>query len=211
MLRCDVVVVGAGRTLRTADLGLDAIGVALGDKGQIRVDEHCRAADGLGAIGDVTAIMPFTHVAKYQARIAVDTILGRLRAASYQGIPRVVFTDPEVAAVGLTGVQADRQDLTHFDSVELDLTAALARPWTYEQYPRAPLGLLADTDQGTLLGAWAVAPMAGEWIHQAALATRTRTRTGIEVLLDQVAQFLAYSEGFLAALEELVLNPAQRG
>jgi hypothetical protein len=57
--------------------------------------------------------------------------------------------------------------------------------------------------------------MAGEWIHQAALATRTRTRTrtrtGIEVLLDQVAQFLAYSEGFLAALEELVLNPAQRG
>jgi hypothetical protein len=53
--------------------------------------------------------------------------------------------------------------------------------------------------------------MAGEWIHQAALAKRTRTRTGIEVLLDQVAQFLAYSEGFLAALEELVLNPAQRG
>ena len=110
VLRCDVVVVGAGRTPRTADLGLDT-GVALGDKGQIRVDEHCQAADGLWAIGDVTAIMPFTHVAKYQARIAVDTILGHRCAASYRGIPRVVFTDPEVAAVGLTRVQTDRQDL----------------------------------------------------------------------------------------------------
>src|SRR6185437_11476272 len=93
---------------------------------QIRVDEHCRAADGLGAIGDVTAIMPFTHVAKYQARIAVDTILGRLRAASYQGIPRVVFTDPEVAAVGLTGVQADRQDL--HTSTLLSSTSPLRLP-----------------------------------------------------------------------------------
>jgi dihydrolipoamide dehydrogenase len=63
------------------------------------------------------------------------------------------------------------------------------------------LGLLVDTDQGILLGAWAVAPMAGEWIHQAALAVRTRT--AIEVLLDQVAQFPTYSEGFLAALEKL--------
>ena len=109
--RCDVVVVGTGRTPRTADLGLDTIGVTLGDKGQIRVDEHCQAADGLWAIGDVTAIMPFSHVAKYQARIATDTILGRPRAASYQGIPRVVFTDPEVAAVGLTRAQPDRQGL----------------------------------------------------------------------------------------------------
>ena len=190
--RCDVVVVGTGRTPRTADLGLDTIGVTLGDKGQIRVDEHCQAADGLWAIGDVTAIMPFSHVAKYQARIATDTILGRPRAASYQGIPRVVFTDPEVAAVGLTRAQPDRQGL-RISAVELDLNAALARPWTYEQDPRSHLGLLADTDQGVLLGAWAVAPMAGEWIHQAALAIRTRI--AIEVLLDQVAQFPTYSEG----------------
>ena len=148
--------------------------------------------------------MPFTHVAKYQARIAADTILGRPRAASYQGIPRVVFTDPEIAAVGLTHAQADRQGL-RTSAVELDLTAALARPWTYEQNPRGHLGLLADTDRGVLLGAWAVAPMAGEWIHQAALAIRIRT--AIEVLLDQVAQFPTYSEGFLAALEELALTP----
>jgi pyruvate/2-oxoglutarate dehydrogenase complex dihydrolipoamide dehydrogenase (E3) component len=50
--------------------------------------------------------MPFTHVGMYQARVAADTILGRPRAANYEGIPRVVFGDPEIAAVGLTAEQA---------------------------------------------------------------------------------------------------------
>jgi pyruvate/2-oxoglutarate dehydrogenase complex dihydrolipoamide dehydrogenase (E3) component len=201
-LHCDVVVVGAGRRPRTTKLGLDTIGVTLGSKGQIPVDEHCRAADGVWAIGDVTAVMPFTHVAKYQARIATDALLGRPRPATYEGIPRVVFTDPEVAAVGLTQAQADQQG-RHTATVELDLAAALARPWTYEQNPCGHLGLLADTDHGVLLGAWAVAPMAGEWIHHAALAIRTRTP--IDVLLDQVAQFPTYTEGYLAALDKLNL------
>ncbi len=206
-LRCDVVVVGAGRRPRTAELGLDAIGVTLGDNGEIRVDEYCRAAEGLWAIGDVTAIMPFTHVAKYQARIATDAILGRPRAASYHGIPRVVFTDPEVAAVGLTHAQAQQQGL-RTTSVELNLANAIARPWTYEQNPQGHLGLLADADQRVLLGAWALAPMAGEWIHQAALAIRTRTP--LDILLDQVAQFPTYSEGFLAALDKLDHNATRR-
>lgn len=199
-LRCDVVVVGAGRTPRTADLGLDTVGVTLGEKGEIVIDEHCRAAERVWAIGDVTAVMPFTHVAKYQARIATDAILGRPHPATYHGIPRVVFTDPEVAAVGLTHAQATARGIA-VATVELDLADAIARPWTYEQNPAGHLGLLADRDKGVLLGAWAVAPMAGEWIHQAALAIRTHIP--IEVLLDQVAQFPTYSEAFHAALEQL--------
>lgn len=86
---------------------------------------------------------------------------------------------------------------------EIDLAEAIARPWTYERDPRGHLGLLADTDGGVLLGAWAVAPQAGEWIHQASLAIRAGIP--IEVLLDQVAQFPTYSEGYLAALEALDL------
>ena len=202
-LRCDVVVVGAGRRPRTAGLGLDTVGVSLGDNGEIIVDEHCRAAAGVWAIGDVTAIMAFTHVAMYQGRIVADAILGRPHPATYEGIPRVVFTDPEVAAVGLTPAQAAQQGL-RTTAVELDLAATLARPWTYEQNPHGHLGLLADPDNGVLLGAWAVAPMAGEWIHQAALAIRTRIP--IAVLLDQVAQFPTYSEAFRTALEQLALT-----
>jgi pyruvate/2-oxoglutarate dehydrogenase complex dihydrolipoamide dehydrogenase (E3) component len=197
---CDVIVVGTGRRPRTADLGLQTIGVDLGERGEIPVDERCRVTEGVWAIGDVTGIMPFTHVAKYQARVVADTILGRPRSASYDGIPRVVFTDPEVAAVGLTRRQADEAG-HDVESVELDLAAALARPWTYEQEPEGHLGLLVDTSRRVLLGAWAVAPQAGEWIHEAALAIRTSI--GIDELLDQVAQFPTYSEGFLDALEKL--------
>jgi len=205
-LSCDVVVVGTGRTPRTTDLGVDTAGVTLGQRGEIVVDEHCRAAAGVWAIGDVTATMPFTHVAMYQARIATDAILGRPHPATYHGIPRVVFTDPEVAAVGLTHAQATTQGLS-VTTTELDLAATIARPSTYEQNPTGHLGLLADTHNGVLLGAWAVAPMAGEWIHHAALAIRAQIR--IEVLLDQVAQFPTYSEGFYAAVAQLDLTSAQ--
>jgi len=105
-VRVDVILIGAGRRPRTADLGLQYTGISVDDHGAIPVDESCRAGEGLWAVGDVTAIMPFTHVGMYQARVAADTILGRPRAANYEGIPRVVFGDPEIAAVGLTAEQA---------------------------------------------------------------------------------------------------------
>ncbi|WP_219418489.1 dihydrolipoyl dehydrogenase family protein [Pseudonocardia nigra] len=202
-VRCDVIVVGAGRAPRTADLGLDAIGITAGKRGEIPVDEHCRAADGVWALGDVTAVMPFTHVAMYQARVVADNILGTPRAARYEGIPRVVFADPEIAAVGLTRAQAQNQDLS-VSSAEINLAEAIARPWTYEKDPRGHLGVLADRDRRVLLGAWAVGPQASEWIHTAALAVREQIP--IDRLLDQIAQFPTYNEGYLAALQHLDLS-----
>jgi dihydrolipoamide dehydrogenase len=152
------------------------------------------------AIGDVTGIMPFTHVAKYQGRIAADAILGKPRTASYDGIPRVVFGDPEIAAAGLTKKQADKRGLSTVGT-ELDIADAIARPWTYEQNPRGFLGLLADQNNKTLVGAWAVGPMAGEWIHHASLAIRTKIP--IDTLRDQVAQFPTYNEAYQVALDHL--------
>src|SRR5229473_1463355 len=102
----DVVILGAGRTPRTAGFGLDTTGVQLTGQGGIAVDERCRAGEGLWAVGDVTGVALFTHVAMYQGRVVADNILGRERAASYHGIPRVVFADPEIAATGYTAAQA---------------------------------------------------------------------------------------------------------
>jgi pyruvate/2-oxoglutarate dehydrogenase complex dihydrolipoamide dehydrogenase (E3) component len=201
-VRCDVIVVGTGRTPRAGDLGLDAVGIELGERGEIVVDEHCRAGDGVWALGDVTGVMPFTHVAMYMARVVVDNITGNERTARYDGIPRVIFTDPEVAAVGLTSEQAQQQGLDTA-SAEVDLAKAIARPWTYENNPRGHLGVLADTTRGTLIGAWAVGPQASEWIHTAALAVREQMP--IDRLLDQVAQFPTYNEGWLKGLERLEL------
>jgi pyruvate/2-oxoglutarate dehydrogenase complex dihydrolipoamide dehydrogenase (E3) component len=199
-VRCDVIVVGTGRTPRAGELGLDSVGVELGTRGEVVVDDRCRAGEGVWALGDVTGVMPFTHVAMYMARVIADNILGKDRTARYEGIPRVVFTDPEVAAVGLTSEQAEQQNLATV-SAEVDLSNAIARPWTYEKDPRGHLGVLADTDRRVLLGAWAVGPQASEWIHTAALAVREQIP--LDRLLDSVAQFPTYNEGYLKALQKL--------
>jgi pyruvate/2-oxoglutarate dehydrogenase complex dihydrolipoamide dehydrogenase (E3) component len=201
-VRCDVIIVGTGRTPRTGDLGLETVGIALGKRGEVPVDDRCRAGEGVWALGDVTGVMPFTHVAMYMARVIADNIAGKPRTARYEGVPRVVFADPEVAAVGLTGEQAQQQGLNTMSS-EVDLANAIARPWTYENNPRGHLGLLADADRRVLIGAWAVGPQASEWIHTAALAVREQIP--IERLLDQVAQFPTYNEGWFKGIERLKL------
>ncbi|MGH3793510.1 MAG: dihydrolipoyl dehydrogenase family protein [Pseudonocardiaceae bacterium] len=198
----DVVILGAGRRPRTDGLGLEAVGVGVSSRGALDVDEHCRVADGLWALGDVTGIALFTHVAMYQGRVVADTILGTPRRADYTAIPRVVFAQPEIAAVGLTTTQARDQGID-LATAELNLADSIARPWTYETHPGGTLCLLADRDRRVLVGAWAVAPLAGEWIHQAALAIRARIP--IDTLLDGIAQFPTYSEAYLAALERLHL------
>jgi pyruvate/2-oxoglutarate dehydrogenase complex dihydrolipoamide dehydrogenase (E3) component len=199
----DVIVVGAGRSPRTGELGLETVGVEAGRRG-VRVDDYCQVvgAEGLWAIGDVTGVALFTHVAKYQGRIVADNLLGRPRRASYQGVPRVVFSDPEIAAVGLTEAQARQSEAGHdVVTATVSLPNAISRPWTYERDPRGEVRLVADRGRGVLLGAWAVAPLASEWIHQAALAIRAEVP--IDVLLDGVAQYPTYSEAFLTALEQL--------
>ena len=200
-LTTDVTVLGTGRRPRVSGIGLETIGVEPDDRG-LAVDERCSVIDGIWAIGDVTGIMPFTHVAMYQGRVVADNILGRPRTANYTGIPRVVFADPEVAAVGLHVDQARRRGLDVV-STEVSLPDAIARPWTYEKDPRGNLGLIADRQTGLLVGAWAVAAQASEWIHQAAQAIRAQIP--ISTLRDGVAQFPTYSEAYLKALEQLAV------
>ncbi len=199
----NVVVIAAGRKPRTEGIGLESVGIEPDGKG-LPIDDHCRlnGVPGVWALGDVTGVALFTHVAMYQGRIVADNILGKERRADYRGIPRVVFSDPEVAAAGLTEEQARNAgiDVVAFT---LDVTRAIARPWTYEENPRGILSLIADRERRVLVGAWAVAPLAGEWIHQASQAIRAEIP--IEKLLDSVAQFPTYSEAYLAALERLDL------
>jgi len=192
------IVVAIGRDPRTADLGLETVGIEPGKRG-IEVDEHCRAAEGVYAIGDVTGIAPFTHVASYQARIACADILGKPRPADYKAIPRVVFCDPEVACVGLTSVQAREQGIEAV-TADSDLTAT-DRTETYGRGLSGGFGVIADPRREVLVGAWAVGPLAGEWIHQAVLAVKAEV--ALPVLLDSVSQFPTFSEIFRATLEKL--------
>ncbi len=101
------VVVATGRRPRTKDIGLETVGIEPNPRG-IAIDDRCRAADGVWAIGDVTGVAMFTHVGKYQGRIAATDILGKPAKADYRAVPRVVFTEPELAAVGLSEQAARR-------------------------------------------------------------------------------------------------------
>lgn len=196
----EAVFFATGRSPRAGGLGVARAGASLDGKGGVRVDEHCWAAEGLWAIGDVTGIMPFTHVAKYQGRIVADCILGRERSASYDGIPRVVFASPEIAAVGLTRDAAEGRGIDAA-SIQVNLPETLARPWTYEQDPRGDLGLVVDRHRRIVVGAWAIAPQASEWIHLASLAIRAQIP--LEVLRDMAPQFPSYTEAYLVALDRL--------
>jgi pyruvate/2-oxoglutarate dehydrogenase complex dihydrolipoamide dehydrogenase (E3) component len=201
-LEAERLLIATGRRPRAGGIGLEALGIELDERGGIPIDERCRVTDGVWAVGDVTGVSLFTHVGKYQARIAIDDIAGRDPKADYRSIPRVVFSDPEIAAVGLTSDEAREKGI---DLVEgrADLTR-VARTETYGKDIGGQLGVLADRERRVLVGAWAVGPLASEWIHQAVLAIKTETPIG--VLRDTVAQFPTFSEAYLNAVEKLDLH-----
>jgi pyruvate/2-oxoglutarate dehydrogenase complex dihydrolipoamide dehydrogenase (E3) component len=102
--------------------------------------------------------------------------------------------------VGLTQAEATEPGL-RTQSIELDLAESISRPWSYEENPRGHLSLLLDTERNVLVGAWAISPLAGEWIHPAAMAIRLEIP--LDRRLDQVPQYPSYTEAYLSALEKL--------
>jgi pyruvate/2-oxoglutarate dehydrogenase complex dihydrolipoamide dehydrogenase (E3) component len=199
-LRAQQLIIAVGRRPRSRDIGLETIGVEA-DRHGIPVDRHCRVSENVWAAGDCTGVMLFTHLAKYQARVAMADMRGQPVLADYRAIPRVIFTDPEVAAVGLTQAQADAQGI---DVAEGRISlSSVPRAYTYEQEPRGELSVLVDRRRRVMVGAWAVGPMASEWIHEAVLAIRAEVP--YEVLLDTVAQFPSYAEAYLSALQSAEL------
>ena len=119
-VRAERVILATGRRPRTADLGLETLGIS--PNGGLEIDEHGRAGDRLWALGDVTGAMPFTHVAKHHARVIAANILGGDRRVSLRGVPRVVFSDPELAAAA----PVEEEDETEADPADTTADAAPA-------------------------------------------------------------------------------------
>jgi len=188
------LLVATGRRPNTEELGLEQLGVTIGPRG-IAVDERLRAADAVWAIGDVNGVALFTHVGKYQARVAAADIAGHPARADYRAIPAGIFTDPEVATVGRTdgdGLVSARWELT-----------ATPRLSTYERPKRDGfVRLFADPGERVLVGAVAVGPQAAEWLGQLTLAVRSATP--VDVLVDTIQPYPTFSEGIFFALRELV-------
>ncbi len=192
------LLVAAGRRPNTVDLGLEAAGVKLGERGEILVDEHLQTDNPhVYAAGDVLGRDMFVYVAAYEGILAAENALtsaGRLYEAGY--IPRVTFTDPQIASAGLTEVRARDQGYNVKVST-LDMEQ-VARAQTARD-TRGLIKLVVDADSDRLLGAHLLAPEAGEMIQTAVLAIRF----GITVreLRETMFPYLTNVEGLkLAAL-----------
>ncbi len=191
-LQFDRLLVATGRKPNVD--AVDALGLTISKRG-IEVDERLRAAPDVWAIGDVTGIAQFTHVGKYQARVAAYDMVGREARADYRAIPATIFTDPQVAMVGDTeGGVSSTWDLR-----------SVARLSTYER-PKGKgfVKVVADPERRILKGAVAVGPESGEWLQQLTLAIRAETP--LEVLLDVIQPYPTFSEGVFWALRELNLD-----
>jgi dihydrolipoamide dehydrogenase len=192
-LECERLLVATGRRPNVERLGLDELGIKVSQRG-VEVDERLRAAQNVWAIGDVTGVAQFTHVGKYQARVAAADMARRHAKADYRAIPASVFTDPEVATAGRT----DGDDIV---SARIELKS-LPRLATYERPKRDGfVRVFADPRQGVLVGAVCVGPQAAEWLGQFTLAIRATVP--VETMLDTIQPYPTFSEGVFYALQEL--------
>jgi pyruvate/2-oxoglutarate dehydrogenase complex dihydrolipoamide dehydrogenase (E3) component len=190
-LRGDRLLVATGRRPRVHGLGLETVGVEPDAHG-VPVDAHLRVAENLWAIGDVNGIWPLTHVGKYEGEVVAANILGEPREANYDAVPRVVYTDPQAAAVGAS---TGRFSATVPVS-EVAKTATYTRAYADDN---GFLTLLSDGEW--LTGAYALGPEAGEWLQQATLAIRARIP--LETLADTIQPFPTFSEIYVAGLKAL--------
>jgi dihydrolipoamide dehydrogenase len=190
-LRGDRLLIATGRRPRVRGIGLETVGVEPDAHG-VPVDAHLRAAEHLWAIGDVNGLWPLTHVGKYEGEVVAANILGQSRKANYDAVPRVVYTDPQAAAVGaVAGRFSAMVPLS-----EVAKTATYTRAYADDN---GFLTVLSDGER--LTGAYALGPEAGEWLQQATLAIRAHVP--LDVLGDTIQPFPTFSEIYVSALKEL--------
>ena len=187
----DKLLVATGRTPNTATLDLARAGVAMDAGGAIVVDDHLRTSQPhIFAAGDCTNAPQFVYVAAAAGTRAAINMTGGDAALDLSIVPAVVFTDPQVATVGLTEAQANRLGM-----------ATDSRTLTLDNVPRALanfdtrgfIKLVADKDTGRLLGAQVLAGEGGEIIQSAALAIRNRM--AVADLAGQLFPYLTMVEG----------------
>ncbi|UYK40840.1 dihydrolipoyl dehydrogenase family protein [Microbacterium terricola] len=181
-VRAAEVLVATGRVPRTGELGLDAVGLADGDWLEVDDTMRVRGVNWLYAVGDVNHRALLTHQGKYQARAAGDVIAARatgaavddapwgahVATADHSAVPQVVFSDPEVAAVGHTETSARAAGLS-IRVLDQDLSA-IAGSSTHADHYRGTARAIVDDDRRVLVGATFVGPDVAELLHAATIA-----------------------------------------
>jgi pyruvate/2-oxoglutarate dehydrogenase complex dihydrolipoamide dehydrogenase (E3) component len=207
----DELLVAIGRRPNTVDLGVETIGLEAGKP--IEVDDWMRStgSDWLFAIGDVNGRALLTHMGKYQARIAADTILGAggpCLILDGARAPRVIFTDPQVAAVGYT-LAAAREAGLNARAVEVPTQGSAGATFYGRDDARGTTRLVVDDDAGVVVGATFTGPEIAEFLQAATIAVVGQVP--LERLAHAVPAFPTRSEVWLYLMEQLGLSgPCRR-
>jgi dihydrolipoamide dehydrogenase len=197
-VRGDCLLVATGRRPRVEGIGLETVGVEPNPHG-IKVDEYMRAGERLWAIGDVTGVWPLTHVGEYEGDVVAANIAGESHPANYEAVPRVTYTDPQAAAVGV--LEAEYSSTT--------LVSEVPKTATYTHAYAESNGFMTLLSDGQrLTGAYALGPEAGEWMQQATLAIRAHVP--IDVLGDTIQPFPSFSGIYDAAVKQLQMTIADK-
>jgi len=199
-VEADELLVAIGRTPRTADIGLDTVGIEPG--GYLRVDESLRVpghGEWLYAVGDVNGRALLTHMGKYQARLAADAVLGKhVRLRSDGGAsPRVIFTDPQVGAVGLTLGAASEKGL-RVRAVDVETSGNAGGSFVGRGAP-GTARLVVDEDRRVVVGATITGSEVAEALHAATIAVVGQVP--LDDLWHAVPSFPTRSELWLRLLE----------
>ena len=197
------VLLAVGRTVPLAGLGLETLGIDV-SRGTLAVGPDLRIAPDVFVVGDPAGPEMHTHLSHYQGEMAVRIALGDDVRPDYRAIPNAVYTDPEVAGVGMSLEEAVAAGHDAFEEV-VDL-ATTAKGYVAEA--TGHVTIVVDRPTRTLLGAFIAGPAASEVIHEAVLAIKTQTT--LDVLADTIHAFptVARAMGGLFAQAVVTLDAA---
>ena len=208
-LRAEQLLVAIGRRPNSEDLGLESVGLEPGKP--IEVDDSMRASDWLYAIGDVNGRALLTHMGKYQARVAADGILGEEAACLVvdgERSPRVIFTDPQVAAVGYT-LAAAREAGLNVRAADVPTQGNAGASFYGRDSAPGTSRLVVDEDRKLIVGATFTGPEVAEFLQAATVAVVGEVP--LDRLFHAIPAFPTRSEVWLYLLEELgVAGPCQQ-
>ena len=201
-VEAEELLVAIGRVPRTGEIGLDSAGVEPGERGFLETDARLRVGgrDWLYAVGDVNGRALFTHMGKYQAWVAAENLLGRPVEAIAEdtALPRVTFTDPQVAAAGKTLAQAEEAGI---DATAIDVpTDGTAGASFYGKGTGGTSRLIVDQNKQTIVGATFTGFETAELLHAATIAIVGEIKLG--QLRHAVPAYPTRSEIWLKLIEQ---------
>ena len=198
-IKADAVLVSIGRRFNTQGIGLEKVGVVLGSRGEIDINDQMETSvPGVYAIGDVVGKAMLAHVASAQGKVAVENILGRSEAINYDVIPAGIFTLPEIGRVGLTEQQTRQRGMQ--TKIGRFRYSGIGKAQSVGEIA-GMFKVISDAESGRLLGAHIMGAHAADLVHEAALAMQVGTT--VDKLAAMIHAHPTLSEGLMEAAEDV--------